>query len=343
MSAYKKTLMFVLCGLLFVPVFLSLTGNTCGADDYTWTGNSSDDWSDLNNWLPIGMMPSSTDKAIIPGGAPNYPRITDYRPVGELLVEENAYLLISSSTGSLQIFGTAEINGSLTLSEGSFHISTDGTCTVNGLLKLDAGIFYFGHNASMLNNATIDWSGGEIRPLSVNTFILNNSGEMNITTGGIKKLTACVLTNNGTINLSDTVEVSSSTGITGITNKNILNWIAGGFVIPPLSLPSPPFLLTNNAEINISTANPKSLSYCTFTNEFDGNVNINNAALSVSGNENSRFENKGHLMGNGTLNFIPPSPPDLAMPPFRNSGIIKPGGLDAVGKLIIKGKYEQVA
>jgi len=364
MSVNKKTLIFMMLCLFIVPAFLSLADRICNAENYTWTGRSGSDWSDSTNWRPEGQL-GGADKAIIPGdGVVSQPKITGYVSIGELSIENNASLMIDTPSGGLQIFGNALINGNLTFSKGSFRssgctIAENGIVTISGdaifelgmdkicsissrgILNLYGGFVSFDYNAILENNGLIVWSGCEIRPLSGNSCILNNNGEMNIRTGGIKKLTACVLTNNGTINVSDTVTVSSSADI---TNNSVLNWTAGGFVVQSLLPPSPPpspFIFKNNKEITMNGTDSKSVAYCVFINEATGSIDFApESILSVSGDDKSRFDNKGVIKGNGVLEFSFPSP-DIPMPPLKNSGTVRPGGDNQTGKFTIKGKYKQ--
>jgi hypothetical protein len=363
MSVNKKILIFTLWFLLIIPAFLPLTGSVCNAENYTWTGKYGSDWSDPTNWRPAGV-PGSADKAIIPGNAANQPKITGYVSIGELDIESNASLMIDTPTGGLQVFGNALIAGSLSFSKGSFRSSgctvaaggtvsisgdaifelgMDKICSVSngGRLNLSGGFVSFDYNAILENNGVIVCTGCEIRPLAANSCILNNNGELNIKTGSTKKFTDCVLTNNGTMNLSDSVTVSSSTDI---TNNSILNWTAGGFAVQSLLPPSPPpspFIFKNNKEIIINGTDSKSVAYCVFINEATGMIDFaSDSILSVSGDNKSRFDNKGVITGGGMLEFSFPSP-DIPMPPLKNSGTLRPGGDGHTDKFTIKGKYEQ--
>ncbi|MCX5696947.1 MAG: hypothetical protein NTU54_03075, partial [Candidatus Omnitrophica bacterium] len=127
---------------------LGSTGTT-----FTWTGLVSSDWNASGNW-DLGLVPSSTDKVIMPSGTPNQPALT-----GSISFV-NLDLNVSLDVGSYTLTISGNLTGSGTIQGVSPTLSVEGyigifnhpiNMSVTGTPTIYAG--------SMFNNTSIALSG----------------------------------------------------------------------------------------------------------------------------------------------------------------------------------------
>jgi subtilisin-like proprotein convertase family protein len=176
---------------------LAITPGTAACQSKVWTGAVSSDWNNANNWSPAGV-PVASDSVVIPAtGVTNNPTISAANVTVANLTVVSPRVLTVNAGRTLNVTGTALINGTLTITgtallgaspglTGSNVIfngssaqtipalpynnltinnlagtTLSGATTVNGILTLTNGIVNTGANTLTLANcATAAISGG---------------------------------------------------------------------------------------------------------------------------------------------------------------------------------------
>ncbi|SOU86312.1 M43 family zinc metalloprotease [Tenacibaculum dicentrarchi] len=72
-----------------------LAGATTLPTKITWSGTTSSDWSNTNNWVG-NIIPTSVDDVIIPPNASNFPTLTQEVTVNKITIESGATLITNS-------------------------------------------------------------------------------------------------------------------------------------------------------------------------------------------------------------------------------------------------------
>ncbi len=133
-----------------------------------WTGASDSLWTNAANWSPEGV-PGAADKAVIAAGTEYYPVIMDDVSVNDLVIQDNAQLVLLGEESALTITGSLagsdeSIGNALVRGEGYLVMEGDnlqsipamvfenlvinnvnnvqlaGSIWVNGLLKMGQGL-----------------------------------------------------------------------------------------------------------------------------------------------------------------------------------------------------------
>lgn len=92
---------------------VTLTVNPAG----TWTGITSDDWSNPSNWC--GNLPSATTDAVIPSTAPNMPVIHNGTVAARNITIGNGGSLLLGANATLEIYGNVTNSGSFNATAGN--------------------------------------------------------------------------------------------------------------------------------------------------------------------------------------------------------------------------------
>ncbi|MCX5709164.1 MAG: hypothetical protein NT088_00295, partial [Candidatus Omnitrophica bacterium] len=177
---------------------------------FTWTGTASSVWDNPANW-DLGLVPSSTDKVIIPAGTPHAPALSSDITIDKLTI--NTGETVSCGIYNLTITGDLIINGSLDI--GSTTLTVGGNIT-------GAGQTLIGVNPVV--NAT-GYVGTFTSPLGINI-----SGTLTMHAGGMTDNTSVSL--NG--RAGSFVWKENIPGFI-ITNGNIQNWFGQSSIRPILT------------------------------------------------------------------------------------------------------------
>ncbi|MDO8675400.1 MAG: hypothetical protein Q7K71_04715, partial [Candidatus Omnitrophota bacterium] len=215
----------------------------------TWDGSASTDWDDPFNW-DIGLVPGSTDTAVIPSAPANQPTLSTAVNIANLTVNASATVTLAgnnltvtnilSNSGTVTLRGTETVkiktidtdSGTFTYTgtggAGPFTIQiTDPTTnvvltneyyhlTINDSTNL--GTFLRTADLNVLGNLTI--SGGNL-DISTNAKTLTVTGNIAISAG---TLTAT----NGNIDANGSVTISGTGTLTAPTTGQSFT-IAGDF------------------------------------------------------------------------------------------------------------------
>jgi hypothetical protein len=114
-------------GYLFI-----ICSTALGQTSYTWTGSVSSDWSDENNWTPLGGPPAATDHVVLNAGA-NDPNLAGNTAVTNFTINANTFNL---NGFTLSTTGTLALNGG-TITNGTFSTNTANNATL-AAVNLDA-------------------------------------------------------------------------------------------------------------------------------------------------------------------------------------------------------------
>lgn len=177
------------------PVWYS----TAFPKEITWTGTSSDDWDNENNW-DIKIKPHGFAKVNIPSSASNYPKIQNSNSKAkDMNIESGACLRVSSNK-------TLNVNGDLILKAGNNKtaaILDEGNVSVTGNIIIERIITANGWHyvSSPVANANSNYFWGSAlyyynEPTSEWVKVTNNQ---TLTT--MKGYDTYIKTNNKTINL----------------------------------------------------------------------------------------------------------------------------------------------
>ena len=111
---------------------------------YTWIGQADNNWNNSANWLN-GLIPGTSDDALIQSGSPNYPIINQTINVGSVTLQDQTKLTVSTG-------GSLTIANSLILGENTSDSATvvlaDGNLTAS--------------NIQFYGNSLLDLAGGSI-------------------------------------------------------------------------------------------------------------------------------------------------------------------------------------
>lgn len=112
----KTNMCKVLFALVAMAVFTAMATTTETSETTTWTGESSENWYDPQNWT--NGVPDANTNVNIPGcpEMPFFPNIEAAAAVNHLTLEDGAYLLDN---------GNLTINGTFTMKRGNLKIPHD--------------------------------------------------------------------------------------------------------------------------------------------------------------------------------------------------------------------------
>lgn len=204
---------------IFLPVFIicfiyfniGSVHNGYGAANYTWKGNTSNEWNVAANWNPNGVPGAGDNITINNGTGANWPRIS-----GNLNVSQ-----ISMSSGTL------DLNG-YTLT-ASTSVSFSGCTVSNGNIS---AVSFSGISSTTLNNVNLEKTGNTNNTLNGNnTFngatVITQTGNGNwifsnstgdiyngaLTLNNNSATGALQFTQNGTSTVNDNITINNvSTG-----------------------------------------------------------------------------------------------------------------------------------
>ncbi|MBF0225163.1 MAG: right-handed parallel beta-helix repeat-containing protein [Desulfobacterales bacterium] len=189
---FRKTILYTLL-LIFINVGLLF------ATDYDWVGGdigNPSDWSNINNWSPVGVPSSALDNAKIPSGVVYPPSINSSELCNNLIVNPSAQLDIQSGA-ILTVMGDCTVGnyGKINIYNGELKLNTG--MTNDGELNLsDATVSSLASYQNINNNGAIHTFSGSTLSTFNDCIILNNAS-------GI-----IFLEPNTTIHLNDTISSS---------------------------------------------------------------------------------------------------------------------------------------
>jgi len=143
-----------------------------------WIGTENISWDNANNW-GSGIIPDRYDNVVIPAGTPYIPQITGgvSGEVKSLTIAEGASLMVGN--GSLNVYSTANIYGTLLASDdlteiefrghvrlyenSYFYDAGDADITVYGSWTAEDGAYV------NLNDCTVFFSGAETMSLNIHS------------------------------------------------------------------------------------------------------------------------------------------------------------------------------
>jgi hypothetical protein len=202
-----------------VPVRITSGGGVTGSGGATetWTGAVSSNWNTAANWSG-DVVPTSGDTAMIVGGTPNNPTLSNAILSGETITLQGSgngaptvdfdnvtldSVLQSGNAGQVQIGGTLTIGTQGTLeTDGNATLTLNGTAETivnDGLVRGGTGgtlLIYNGPSAgtavaSFVNNGSIATDGGDIAVVSTSSlpggppdWTMVNDGSIAIVNGG---------------------------------------------------------------------------------------------------------------------------------------------------------------
>ncbi len=183
---------------------VQITVNVAG----TWTGVTSNAWSNTANWS-CPLVPTSTTNVTIPTGTPNMPVVTDAQQTANLTIQTGATLTLNASTSQLSIFGAITNSGTFSNSNGKIVLSGTSVQT------LPTGTYA---KVQLNNTASVNLGGAAT--LNDSLILINgklNLGTNNLTLGNASFASAGTATSYVSTNGTGTVIVQNvgSTGKTG--------------------------------------------------------------------------------------------------------------------------------
>ena len=192
-------------------------GNNNGFTFYNgcaWTGTSSTNWNDANNWIPNGI-PASTANVVIAKTSSNELSIETSPTVASLTIYANNNVTLQNSQ-TLTLNGNLVNAGSLNAVSSS-TIVIGGSCTISGIgtnqfnhLAINSGKTLTGGtiniSGNFINNGTYSASGG--------TVILNGTTAQTIPTATYSTLsitnTNAIVSATGSITISTNININAS-------------------------------------------------------------------------------------------------------------------------------------
>lgn len=163
-------------------------GTSAAANASLWTGGISNDWTDANNWEPVGVPTSISNVIIGPG--------TYF-----------AVLPANTTLNSVYIEPTARLDA------GSYTLTLDGAAGA----WINAGTFNAGTSTVVFTNANATMAD----PTTFNNVTINAAAKLTLGTNNVMVITG-TLTNDGTLDAStndNTIEFSGAAAQT-IINPN---------------------------------------------------------------------------------------------------------------------------
>ncbi|MEO8949955.1 MAG: hypothetical protein ABI308_16190, partial [Mucilaginibacter sp.] len=316
----------------------NITGATLnfppGNNTFIWTGNVSTVTSNSSNWAGFAAPTLTTNDIVIPGGRPNYPKITAATSIGDVT--------FSGTGASLDLNGYAFSPLSITLADnatatftgtgGVGSITPTGGITINtgATLNVSAPITMPNNNAGKINNdGTLALTGAGALSLpnatataaSTNTGTISQAGTGAVSfTGNFTNAGTITSSGSGTFGITGTLNNSgtitnSGTGITtfgGAVTNNVTGIItnsgtSGGINFSSTLSNAGTVELANAAPITITgTVTPISGSNIinSGTGTFTITANINNVAgATITQSATGTFVFSGTLTNNGNIDL----------------------------------------
>ncbi|OQX05222.1 MAG: hypothetical protein BWK80_52490, partial [Desulfobacteraceae bacterium IS3] len=165
---------------------------------YTWSGLTSDNWTEAGNWVQGAVPALPTDAVIIPAGCPNYPHVNSDVHIGGITIEQNASLTIHTGF-SFNIHGAGTNSGTVNLLGGNVILAENAVFTNNGDLIFftpsgatskfadapasDGKLINNGMIINRTNSGVLDVSEFEQIPASPSKGISLESGTMRLASG----------------------------------------------------------------------------------------------------------------------------------------------------------------
>ncbi len=152
--------------------------------NYVWTGNVSNDWNNINNWLAKEIPTTSCPNVYLVGDRPNEPRLSTATPpmITNLHILQNADFTLANGDG----VGTGTklmVAGHITRYPTSTFEALDGTLEMSGTVQnIDANTF----NRDDLENLIVSSSGNLALdgPVDIFESVTFGSTGVNLATNG---------------------------------------------------------------------------------------------------------------------------------------------------------------
>ncbi len=210
----------------YVVALLMLGGLAVQATDYTWTGGGGvpNAWYGVNNWSPIGTVPTKTDTAIFDASSTNFLTIdlnsaVNYAIADILLTSPGDHIVLtngnSSRLGNVDMsLATKDLSVLTTANNGRIGRGTDADLTLN-VASGRTLTYLAGDNAMVDRKMTLNLVGAGTVNAQVSNFELGREQTLAVSPNAVT-----------TLNISDG-ELSGFTNLRmwGITN--IINQTGG--------------------------------------------------------------------------------------------------------------------
>ncbi len=195
MSAAKNASLRV--PLFICSSFILLTPDLAASASLSWSGASGNSWSNPNNWLPAGSIPSSGDSVLIDQtsqtvmvntGAAAADLIVGYDGAGAVSVMDRLETTSAVLGANVDAVGTIELVGSDAIwdNDGTLIVGDAGTgslALVSGSQYIGTGAIYLGYDAT--GNGSLTVSGTSSLSNTGNIFIgYEGRGTFELTAGG---------------------------------------------------------------------------------------------------------------------------------------------------------------
>lgn len=256
--------------LLLAALSLAATGTTARAADGSWLSNADGNWSTAANWLGNAIATGTHFTARFTN-AVTATRIVTLDAAAANVTIGN--LLFASPGNSNWVITAGGFN--LAVTSGIPTITVNGNSTLiqtklggaQGLAKAGGG--------TLVLTATNTWTGGTL--ISAGTLQIGNFG----TGGDAGTLPAGVVTNNGTLAIARTNDVTIANNIVGAGTLNI-NGLGAG------------------SGTGFTNLGPNTIVTLAGTNSFGGNVNVISGTVRIVHSQAFGTSNKTVALSTGT-------------------------------------------
>ena len=299
---------------------------------FTWSGATSPDWSNKNNWNS-GILPSTGDAVIIPASpnpGPYYPTLTQAVSISTLTVIAGSSLTLNgfnlklssfTNYGNVVLFGTETVNSiPLSMAGSSFTYTSPGTSLVLSTWTYKNLIINGG--ASSLFNLT---NPGGLGALLVNESLSLQAGTLNTTAANYPVTVGLSWLNTGAnfvANASTVTFNGSATGQSIRSNgKNFANLYFNGSgywtLLDSMTVTSTMTLAAGN----LDTSGPNDLYGPNGPGTFACNGNTTSCDIAVAGGwQNALGTSARFIAESSTITFTAATPQKMTSngSPFFN-------------------------
>ncbi|MBN2681797.1 MAG: Ig-like domain-containing protein [Bacteroidales bacterium] len=189
-----------------------------------WTGVDNNDWYNCGNW-GSGTIPEPTSNVDIPGGCPNYPKVTEnyiinsatghsasvrIRSGAEMVVDDDKNFTLNNGLLLVENNGKITITGNLTINTGAMINQTGGEIELEGNFVVDDEFSATGGEITF-SGSLLQTISGSYEPV-FNDFMVNNAAGVRLlmdieVKGNLKMNTGNLNLNTSNCNLGSSGEL----------------------------------------------------------------------------------------------------------------------------------------